>query len=83
MHRDMVLHDIWDASENWINDSVRWRGTVLHGLFTHWCNDWDGLPIDETSLEFPCGCEHDIAEQLRNEFGVIVNMKEVTCSTVS
>jgi hypothetical protein len=40
----------------WIKDCLTWRGKVLTGRFRHWCDDWDGLPIDETSLEWPCAC---------------------------
>lgn len=37
-------------------DSLRWRGRVLDGQFAHWCEDWDGLPVDETTCEWPCPC---------------------------
>jgi hypothetical protein len=33
-----------------------WRGVVLTGKYAHWCDEWDGLPIDETCEEWPCGC---------------------------
>ena len=29
---------------------------VLTGKYRHWCDDWDGLPIDETTPEWPCVC---------------------------
>jgi hypothetical protein len=48
-----------DISEEWNKDSKRWRGAVLTGLHAHWCIDWDGLPIDETSIEYPCVCFSD------------------------
>lgn len=36
---------------------MRWRGHVLTGDWGHWCNDWDGLPIDETTDEISaCEC---------------------------
>jgi hypothetical protein len=42
---------------HWIVDCLRWRGRVLTGKKSHWCWDWDGLPVDETSDEFDCcGC---------------------------
>ncbi len=44
------------ASLDWIRDCVRWRGEVLVGRFAHWCEDWDGLPVDETCSEWPCAC---------------------------
>ncbi len=39
----------------WEQDSKQWRGVVLTGKYKHWCNDWDGLPMDETCPEFT-GC---------------------------
>jgi hypothetical protein len=58
----------WDEGRcwDWIADCMHWRGTVLHGQFMHWCNDWDGLPVDETTPdEFDCcycwGDEHPAA----------------------
>jgi hypothetical protein len=29
---------------------------VLTGKHAHWCPDWDYLPIDETTPEWPCPC---------------------------
>jgi hypothetical protein len=60
--------------EQWNADSLEWRGMVLIGKFAHWCNSWDGLPVDETTTEFAwCDC-YDltdevkaIREQLRDE----------------
>lgn len=49
--------------EEWISDCLKWRGTVLTGTHSHWCYSWDFLPIDETSLEWPCEC----AEELKKE----------------
>ena len=43
-------------SPDWIEDCMRWRGRVLTGKHAHWCHDWDCLPIDETTDEFPCAC---------------------------
>jgi len=42
--------DTWPADE-WVADCLKWRGVVLTGSKAHWCNDWDGLPIDETCAE--------------------------------
>lgn len=43
--------------KDWCVDSLRWRGTVLNGKFAHWCYEWDGLPVDETTDEFSvCLC---------------------------
>lgn len=45
------------TSEEWRRDSLHWRGEVLTGKYSHYCNDWDGLPMDETCMEWPCGCD--------------------------
>lgn len=39
---------------NWEADCLRWRGMVLTGDWGHWCFDWDGLPVDETTDEISC-----------------------------
>lgn len=44
-------------SEQWKQDCLKWRKRILTGSKSHWCPDWDDLPIDETCLEFPCICE--------------------------
>jgi hypothetical protein len=31
-------------------------GRVLTGPGAHACDYWDGLPVDETCREWPCGC---------------------------
>jgi hypothetical protein len=41
-------------SKEWFEDCQKWLGVVLNGTYRHWCVDWDGLPIDETSPEFEC-----------------------------
>lgn len=43
-------------SAEWIRDCLVWRGKVLTGRYRHWCFDWDFLPVDETSMEWPCHC---------------------------
>ena len=35
-------------SKDWIEDCLHWWGKVLDGKNTHWCWDWDDLPIDDT-----------------------------------
>ncbi len=42
--------------ELWREDCLKWRGVILTGKYSHWCFDWDELPIDETCREWPCGC---------------------------
>lgn len=39
---------------DWDDDCMEYRGTVLTGRYSHFCMDWDGLPIDETCIEWPC-----------------------------
>ena len=46
-----------EALAEWNADCVFWRGKVLTGKHSHWCFDWDELPVDETCREWPCGCE--------------------------
>ncbi len=41
-------------SADWISDCHKWRGRLLIGKFGHWCHDWDGLPVDETTPEWDC-----------------------------
>lgn len=42
---------------DWNEDCLRWRGKVLTGKYKHWCHEWDGLPVDETSQEWnTCTC---------------------------
>ena len=53
-------------SENWVRDCKHWRGKVLTGKHSHWCPDWDYLPIDETTDEFDCcSCGYDKKEPLK------------------
>lgn len=40
----------------WEVDCLRWRGRVLTGQHSHYCDDWDGPPMDETCGEWPCVC---------------------------
>ena len=43
--------------DDWKTDCKRWHGRLLVGEFSHWCPDWDYLPIDETTKEFSaCTC---------------------------
>lgn len=44
----------------WERDCLQWLGRVLTGKFCHWCYDWDGLPVDETTSEWQgCTCEFE------------------------
>ena len=42
------------GSQEWREDCAKWRGKLLIGNYAHWCQDWDGLPVDETTPEFTC-----------------------------
>jgi len=48
------------TNPEWIADCKHWRGRVLTGKYAHWCFDWDGLPIDETTQEWPCICAAEL-----------------------
>lgn len=53
----MVWGDLFGPSSmSWVKDSYHWRGAPMLGKFAHWCPDWDYLPIDEDSAEWPCPC---------------------------
>jgi hypothetical protein len=40
-----------------VADCLKWRGHVLIGERGHFCLDWDGLPVDETTPEIDtCHC---------------------------
>jgi hypothetical protein len=57
-----------EHQEEFDRDCLKWRGRLLTGKYAHWCYDWDGLPIDETTQEWPCRCtETDIVERLRED----------------
>lgn len=42
-----------EDDQDWIQDCLPY-GRVLTGKYSHWCLDWDGMPIDETCPEFEC-----------------------------
>ncbi len=47
-----------DYSEDWIRDSIKYWDKVLIGNKSHWCYEWDDLPIDETCKEYEsCICD--------------------------
>lgn len=42
---------------DWEDDCLRWRGLILTGKRAHWCDDFDGLPVDDTCWEASvCHC---------------------------
>lgn len=46
----------------WEELCMRYVGRVLTGRYAHECWDWDGLPVDETTNEWPCACADKIHE---------------------
>lgn len=44
------------TNKDWRENCIKERGKVLTGKYCHWCMEWDELPIDETTPEWPCGC---------------------------
>jgi hypothetical protein len=46
-----------DRHPTWAEDCLRWHGRVLTGERAHWCWDFHGLPMDETTEEIVfCSC---------------------------
>lgn len=44
-------------------ESMKIRGHILTGKYRHWCNEFDGLPVDEKCSEFKfCLCFEDSQE---------------------
>ena len=42
----------------WEEDCISCWGRVLTGKYSHWCNEWDYAPIDETCHPFVyCICD--------------------------
>lgn len=42
---------------DWEKDCMYFRGEVLKGKHSHWCPEYDDLPIDETCEEYKhCKC---------------------------
>jgi hypothetical protein len=52
---DAVVNAL-SVPDEWRKDCLWWRGEVLVGACKHYCHEWDGLPMDETCAEWPCGC---------------------------
>lgn len=42
------------ASADWIAESKRGATKPLAGIFSHWCAEWDEMPVDETVPEIEC-----------------------------
>ncbi len=51
----------------WQGECMHWHGEILAGEFTHYCPDWDYLPIDETCDEFECcTCDWESKQEAAN-----------------
>lgn len=64
-------------TSDWEKDCIRWRGVVLTGQHWHWCFGWDGLPVDETCLEWPCGCLIKYEDGIVRQNGIEVEPQPV------
>lgn len=47
----MIHPEYW---AQWAKDCKHWRGHVLYGPDSHWCFDWDGLPVSACTPEYDC-----------------------------
>jgi hypothetical protein len=46
---------ILGPANDWAEDCMHWWGRILAGTHSHWCYDWDELPIDDTCIsEMAC-----------------------------
>lgn len=52
--------------------SMKERGRILTGRFAHYCNDWDGLTVDETCVEAESchDCDYDDKARLQINMAV-------------
>lgn len=47
-----------NKSTEWEDDCMHFHGKVLTGKYSHWCPEFDYLPIDENCYEFDyCTCD--------------------------
>ena len=50
----------WNFMTEFEEDCLPFWGKVLTGKYRHYCDEFDGLPIDETCFEFQfCLCFND------------------------
>lgn len=49
-----------EHNNEWVEDCMHFHGKVLMGKYSHWCPEFDYLPIDENCYEFEyCLCEFE------------------------
>jgi len=53
-HKDAAPMELLHKTVAWDADCMRERGRHLRGRFAHYCPEWDGLPVDESTPEFKC-----------------------------
>jgi hypothetical protein len=41
-------------SSEWKKACLKTHGKLLNGKQSHYCWDWDCMPVDETCVEFEC-----------------------------
>jgi len=59
----------WNFMTEFEQDCLPFWGKVLTGKYRHYCDEFDGLPIDETCFEFQfCLCFED-GEKNDNQTG--------------
>ena len=49
-----TINDWSDMMTEFEKECYRWYGRKLKGHYSHYCPDWDYLPIDDTCVEFQC-----------------------------
>lgn len=48
------------SKKEWALDCMKTHGVVLRGRFSHYCPDFDCIPVDETVPEWDvCGCQFE------------------------
>lgn len=65
-----------EHKSDWQQDCEKWRSRLLTGARSHWCNDWDGLPVDETCDEWPCGCVIFTAQEKQTASALITALTQ-------
>ena len=56
----VMSEQLIEYSDDWKEDCIKFHEKVLTGPKSHWCPDWDYLPIDETCNEFDyCTCDFE------------------------
>lgn len=60
---------------------MHWRTRVLTGKYSHWCYEWDELPVDETCMEWPCGCKESLEESLEQPHALPIAPTIATSNT--